>query len=264
MSRVRALALLTALALVFVACSDDNGGDNELGLRKEGTLTVGSNIAYAPFESYEAGEKAVGFDVDLMREVAERLELEVRFVNNPSFDALIPSLVDGQYDVVISAMTINDERKKQINFSDPYFSADQSLAVNVEQTPDLDSADKLTTDMVIGVEKGTTGADYAQENFKDKVKEIRIFEDTQGSLGDLATGRVQAVVNDFPVSAFAAETQFKDVLKVVQRFETGENYGIGVAKESSELLDAVNEALDEIRADGTYDEIFAKWFGAEE
>lgn len=260
MRRLRLLSFLVVPLVVLTACGDD--GDNELGLTDEGVLTVGSNIAYAPFESYESGDKAVGFDIELVTAIAENLGLEVRFVNNPSFDALIPSLEDGQYDAVVSAMTINDERKEKINFSDPYFEADQSLAVNVEETPDLDSADKLTTEMVVGVEKGTTGADYAEENFKDKVKEIRTFEDTQGSLGDLAAGRIQAVVNDFPVSAYAAQTQFKDVIRVAQRFETGEQYGIGVAKDNTELLDAVNGALADLRADGTYDRIFEKWFGA--
>lgn len=255
----RIISFLVVPLIVLAACGD--GDDNELGLKEDGVLTVGSNIAFAPFESYESGDKEIGFDIELMTAIAENLDLEVKFVNNNSFDALIPSLEDGQYDAVISAMTINDERKQQIDFSDPYFEADQSLTVNIEETPDLDSVDKLTKDMVIGVEKGTTGADYAEENFKDSVKEIRIFEDTQGSLGDLVAGRIQAVVNDFPVSAYAAETQFKGVIEVVQRLTTNEQYGIGVAKGNPELLDAINGALADLKADGTYDTIFEKWFG---
>lgn len=274
MRRFRWFSLLAILVLVFGACSDDGktttGGDatdgapdaGDLDLKEEGVLTVGSNIAYAPFESLEGGEEPVGFDIELMTAIAEGMGLEVKFENNPSFDALIPSLEDGQYDAVISAMTINDERKEKLDFSDPYFEADQSLTVNIEETPDLDSAEKLTTEMVIGVEKGTTGAEYAETNFADKVKEIRVFEDSQGSLGDLAAGRIQAVVNDFPVSAYAAETEFKDVIKVVERFTTNEQYGIGVAKGSAALLEAINEQLAELRANGTYDEIFEKWFGA--
>lgn len=278
MRRFRFLSVLfaAALALSFSACDDDtttradgdpepaeNGGDDagDLGLRNEGVLTVGSNVAYAPFESFESGEQAVGFDVDVMTAIAEGLGLELNFQNNPSFDALIPSLEDGQYDAVISAMTINDERKEKIDFSDPYFEADQSLTVNIEETPDLDSADKLTGDMVIGVEKGTTGADYAEENFGDTVREIRVFDDTQGSLGDLAAGRIQAVVNDFPVSAFAAQGEFKGVIAVVERFETEEQYGIGVAKGNDALREAINEQLAELRESGEYDEIFEKWFG---
>src|ERR1700752_5233274 len=147
--RVRWFSLVMIPALVFAACSSSD--DNKLGVKKDGVLTVGSNIAYAPFESYKAGEEGIGFDVELITAIAKGLGLEINLVNNPSFDALIPSLQDGHYDAVISAMTINDERKKQINFSDPYFEADQSFTVNIEKTPDLDSSEKLTSDMVIGV-----------------------------------------------------------------------------------------------------------------
>lgn len=231
----------------------------ELELKDEGVLTVGSNIAYAPFESYEDGDTPVGFDVELMTAIAERRELEPRFVNNPSFDALIPNLQDGQYDAVISAMTITDERRNEVDFSDPYFEADQSLTVQADS--EIASTGDLTEDHVIGVERGTTGAAYAEENFGDCVKEIRTFPDTPASLGDLAAGRVDAVINDFPVSAFAAQGEFQDQIAVVQRLETGEQYGIAVRKDNTPLLDAINEALAEMRADGTYDQIFQKWFG---
>lgn len=259
MRRLRLLALLVLPLLVLSACNGDDD-DNELGLREGGELIVGSNIAYAPFESLEGGDP-VGFDIDLMTEVAERLELEVRFVNNPSFDALIPSLQDGQYDAIISAMTITAERAEEIAFSDPYFEADQSLIVNASETPDLRASTDLGADDVIGVERGTTGQFYAEENFGDVVAEVRIFEDTPSALSDLEAGRIQAALIDFPVAAFAAETEFEGVLEVVERFTTDEQYGIGVAQDNQELLDAINEALAEMRADGTYDEIFEKWFG---
>jgi ABC-type amino acid transport substrate-binding protein len=241
------------------ATTTTSGGaaGGEARLQDDGTLTVGSNVAYAPFEFLEAGQPT-GFDIELITEIAKRMDLEVSIQNDPSFDALIPKLIDGQYDVVISAMTITDARAEQISFSDPYFDSDQSFTINVEEDPGL-TPETLEEGMVIGVERGTTGAAYAEENC-DGV-EIRIFDNTEQSLGDLANGRVDAVINDFPVSAFATQGQFEGILEVVTVFRTGEQYGIGVAKDNPALLAQVDEALAEVREDGTYDRIFEKWFG---
>ncbi len=264
-SRAALLTLLVPFALVAAGCGGDDGDadggqGSGLPLKEPGVLTVGSNVAFAPFEYLEAGEP-VGFDIDLAGEIADRMGLELEIVDNPSFDALIPAIQDGQYDIVIAAVTILPEREEVIDFSDPYIDADQGLVVNVEQTPDVTSSADLTSDMVLGAQRNTTSSSYAEEHFGDVVGEIRLFDQTPEALADLAVGRIQVVVADFPAAAFATQTEYKGQLEVVERLTTGEQYGIVVSEDKPEILDEVNRILAEMKEDGTYDEIFAKWFG---
>lgn len=263
-SRAVLLSLLLPVALIAASCGGDDGdgdgGDSALPVKEQGVLTVGSNVAFAPFEYLEAGEP-VGFDIDLAQEIADRMGLELEIVDNPSFDALIPALQDGQYDIVIAAVTILPEREEVIDFSEPYIEADQGLVINLEQTPDVASSADLTSDMILGAQRNTTSSAYAEENFADQVAEIRLFDQTPEALADLAVGRIQVVVADFPAAAFATQTEYEDQLAVVDRLTTGEQYGIAVSQDKPEILEEVNRILAEMQADGTYDEIFAKWFG---
>jgi ABC-type amino acid transport substrate-binding protein len=273
-SRWTILTVAVVIALTATACGsggaassegDGSGGStsgtsSDVGLKEPGTLTVGANVAYAPFEYLEGGQP-VGFSIDLANEIGERLGLDVRIVDNPSFDALIPALQDGQYDVLISTVTITEEREEVVNFSRPYLDADQSLVVNTELTPDVGSVDDLPGDAVIGVQKNTTSARYAEENLADQVREIRSYDGTPEALQDLAVGRVQGVVTDIGAAAYAAETQYGGVLKVVQRLETGENLGIVVREGDKPMLRSINGALKEMEDDGTLARLEKKWFG---
>lgn len=263
-SRAVLLSLLLPVALIAASCGGDDGDGNgdgsALPLKEQGVLTVGSNVAFAPFEYLEAGEP-VGFDIDIAAEIADRLGLELEIVDNPSFDALIPALQDGRYDIVIAAVTIKPDREEVIDFTEPYFDADQGLVINLEETPDVASTADLTSDMIVGAQRNTTSSTYAEENLADLVAEIRLFDQTPEALADLAVARIQVVVADFPAAAYATQTEYKDQLAVVERLTTGEQYGIAVSQDKREILDAVNKILAEMHDDGTYDEIFAKWFG---
>src|SRR5918992_2218290 len=135
------LALLTvavALAVPVVACGgdDDDGGAPATGgvtTVEEGVLTVGSDIPFPPFEFRESGE-LTGFEVELVEELARRLDLRVRWVDN-AFDTIFTQLAAGRYDVVASATTITEERQQMVDFTDPYYAAQQALTVNTERTP---------------------------------------------------------------------------------------------------------------------------------
>jgi ABC-type amino acid transport substrate-binding protein len=263
--------VVVVVALAVTACGSGgaaspgdggstSGSSDNLELKEPGTLTVGANVAYAPFEYLEGGQP-VGFSIDLANEIGDRLGLDVRIVDNPSFDALIPALQDGQYDVLISTVTITEEREEVVDFSEPYLDADQSLVVNTERTPDVSSVDDLPDDAVIGVQKNTTSARYVEENLVDQVGEVRSYDGTPEALQDLAVGRVQGVVTDIGAAAYAAETQYGGILEVVQRLETGENLGIVVRKGDEPMLRAINGALREIKEDGTMARLEEKWFG---
>ncbi|WP_053058166.1 basic amino acid ABC transporter substrate-binding protein [Rubrobacter aplysinae] len=270
--RVPALAIMLVLTLALVAgCGGGSGsgdGGNGGGGGDTGggggtssggggqEITVASNIAYPPFEFNEGGEPT-GFDIDLMRAVAERAGYEVNF-QNVRFDGIVQGLSSGQYDAAISAMTITPERQEQVAFSEPYFNADQSLLVaqgsGIESTDDLGEA-------TVGVESGTTGALEAQELEEESgVGNVRTFNTVTDAFNALENGQIDAVINDFPVSQDRVEQS--EGLEIVENIPTGEQYGIAFPQDS-ELVQPMNEALAEIKEDGTYAEIYEKWFGQE-
>jgi len=278
------LALIAALALLLTACgggdegdtSDgatdadggaeeteateeevtEDGGDGaaagDLGLLNEGVITVGSDIAFEPFEFIQDGEPA-GFDIDLMNEIADRLGLEVEYVN-ASFDTIFTQLAAGDFDAIISAITITEERDQTIDFTDPYFAANQAVAVTTDG-PDVASEDDLAG-LQVAVQAGTTGLDYANENFTEST--IVEFPTSEAAFTALESGQVDAVFIDLPVVSARVETS--ENVELALEVDTGELYGIGVQDGNAALRDALNEQLADIIADGTYEEIYSRWF----
>ena len=259
--------LVFALALALVAgCGSSgsgsnggggggNGGDTGGGDLGGKQVKVASDIAYQPFEFTKNG-KTVGFDIDLMREIGKRAGFEPQF-QNVTFDGIIQGLGSNLYDSAISAMTITPEREKQIDFSKPYFNADQSLMVQkgskIKSTNDLSGK-------TVGVQIGTTGAMEANKLKKNgKVGQVRTFDTITDAFAALQNGQIDAIINDFPVSAYRAKTS-NGSLVIVQTIPTGEQYGIAFPKDS-ELLKPTNKALAEIKKDGTYAKLYKKWFG---
>ncbi len=220
----------------------------------EGTLTVCSDIPYAPFE-FEEGGALTGFDIELMRGMAEQLGLEAEFVDT-DFDGIIPSLLAGGCDAIASAMTITDERAEQVDFSEPYFDADQSLLVSADDEETYATLDALEG-AIIGVQASTTGEAYATENTPEGAT-IQSFPDADSLFLALEGGQIDAILQDLPVNGYRATQE--DSVVVTETFETGEQYGFAMAKDST-LVEPVNEALAALREDGTYDEQYETWFG---
>ncbi len=249
-------ALVLAIALVLAGCGGGGGGGDQGGGGGGEQITVASDIAYPPFESTKNG-RPVGFDIDLMREIGKRAGFTPEF-KNVTFDGIIPGLGNNLYDAAISAMTITEERAQKVDFSEPYFNADQSLLV--QSGSPIKSVDDIG-DATVGVQIGTTGALKAQE-FKQQGKiggEIRTFDTVTDAFSALENGQVDAIINDLPVSLDKAN-QSDGTLKVVQNIPTGETYGIAFPKDS-ELVEPVNKALQEIKDDGTYAKIYEEWIG---
>lgn len=257
------LVLAVALALVLAACGG-NGDGGEQGEGGEGTdgveggqVTVASEISYRPFEFTEGGEPT-GFDIDLMNEISDRAGFAVEY-QNVGFDGIVQGLNTGLYEVAISAMTITPERAEQVDFSEPYFNADQSLLV--QGGSDIQSTDDLA-EANVGVQIGTTGASETESLREEgQVAEVTTFDTVEDAFTALENGQVDAVINDFPVSADRVEVTGAD-LEIVETIPTGEQYGIAFPQDS-ELIDPVNEALAEIKEDGTYAGIYEEWFGQE-
>jgi len=223
-----------------------------------GTLTIGTNAEYPPFESVDDQGAIVGFDPEIIAAIADAAGFDYELVNT-RWDGIFVALSQGEFDAVISAATITDERKQTVDFSDPYFNAGQMIAV--KKGSDITGPDDLVEGVRVGVQLGTTGDIWASDNTSAEV--VRYDEITL-AFQALGNGDVDAVLNDGPTSAdiIKANPQL-DATLVGEPF-TDEFYGIAVRKNAPEVLNAINEGLAAIRESGVYDEIYQKWFGAPE
>lgn len=247
------IVLLAALGLVATACGGSSSG--EFGLVTEDTLTICTDVPYPPMEFEDASAPGgyTGFDIELVRAIAEDLGLELA-VATPGWDAITSGLAMESSDCDMSAasITITPEREENIDFSDAYFSAEQSLLVSADSS--FNSAGDLGA---IAVQSGTTGALYAEENLSNP---LISFEGSGDLYLALAAGEVDGVITDL-VGNQGYVDENSGVAAVIQTWETDEEYGFAVQEEGSEkLLEAVNESLAKLRDDGTYDTIYNEWF----
>jgi polar amino acid transport system substrate-binding protein len=234
----------------------ETGAIPEFSTLEEGVLQVGSCLDYPPFEVVRDGDER-GFDVDLTEEIATRLDLEVEWIT-ANFDTIFTAVAGGQFDMVAAAATITTKREREVDFSDPYFNSRQALVVNTAETPDLSSTDQLASGDVVGVQRGTTGQAWAEENLVPNGIQLQTFTSATDGLRALEGGAMTAFVADEP---FVAEA-IADLsgLEVVEGIDTDEQYGLAFSPENPELRDAVNVVLAEIIADGTYQTIYERWF----
>jgi polar amino acid transport system substrate-binding protein len=255
MKHLRITAVLVlAFALFASACSDDSADTSPLGLVNEGTLTVCTDSPYPPME-FEVDGEFTGFDIELMRAIADDLGLETTIVNI-GFDPITSGLAmeAGDCDIAASSITITEEREENIDFSEGYFSGDQSL-LTVSSSGIASLAD--TAGRNLGVQTGTTGEEYANANASGA--SILSFENPGDLILALTAGEVDAVLQDIVTNGDASLNNADFVL--VEIYTTDEFYGFAVKEEGAEdLLAAVNDSLANVRDAGTYDEIYAEFF----
>jgi len=260
----KALAVTAALGLALTACGssddDDPKGDTALDLVKSGTLTVCSDVPYAPFEDFDEDAESgfTGFDVDLVAAIAEGLDLEL-VIRDSDFEALQSGLLlnGKQCDLGASAMTITDERKENLLFTDGYYTSQQSLLVPADSdiTAIADLAGKK-----VGVQKGTTGETYTKENAPEADR-IQYSDDGKLYLA-LKAGQIDAILQDLPVNIeHQRDPKEPGRFKVVETYDTAENYGFAARKDNSALIDAINAELKSLRDSGEYQTIFDTYFG---
>lgn len=268
---MRLLAVLGALLILFAACGSpdevgDDGGTEPGGgggrkepafqTLEEGTLTVGSCLDYRPFEFFEKGaDEPTGFDVELTNAIADELGLQVEWVR-ADFDTIFTAVDAGEFDMVAAASTITPARQKTVDFSDPYYNARQALTVTSDSG--IKSTDELGEGDVVGVQKGTTGKAWAEENLVPNGVEIKTFQLAPEAFTDLESEAIQGVLNDEPSSA--AEIEGRPGLEIAESIDTNENYGLAFSKDNPDLTLAVNEALQAVIDSGKYEEIFEKYF----
>jgi polar amino acid transport system substrate-binding protein len=257
-----ATATTAGLVLVVAGCSSSSGGSAGATVKgvhvvKAGQLTTCTHLPYPPFQS-EVGGKVQGFDVSLIDLVAKNLGVKQQIVDTPFENFKTGAFLNsGQCDLAAAGMTITPERKKNVDFSDPYFEATQ--AVLVARSSGLTSlADVKVKGKKLGAQAQTTGEDYAKSKGYDPIS----FESSDAVLNGLRTGQVQAVVIDYPVvQGWLKDKANADKFRIVDNLKTGEQYGFTVKKGNKPLLDAINKALKDAKADGTYKKIYEKWIG---
>ncbi|WP_043845489.1 ABC transporter substrate-binding protein [Crystallibacter crystallopoietes] len=250
-SALFAAAGVTAIALS--GCSAQASAENSLGTISPGELRVGTLTDAKPYAYIEGGEQK-GFDVDMLREVAKRLDLDVEFVNQ-EFSALLPSVANGQLDVATASISNTEERRKVVDFSDTYFIGYISVLANPESGIGEDP--KSLAGKRLGIVQGTIQDAYAQKNFTGA--ELVRFPDNNAAVSAMKSGTIDAHFLDFPVAedyAAANEGMTVAINVPVPEFPVG----FAVNKNDSELKEAINQELKEIIADGTWLEIEKGYF----
>ena len=241
---LRKIIIITSLLLLFllaiISCS-----------KKQNKLYVGTNAEFVPFE-YRDGDNIVGFDVDLINEVAKIIKQDIEFVDM-AFDGLLPALQSKKIDIIIAGMTATEERKKFVNFSEPYYNSQQSILVHRDNN-DIIGFDSLEGKNV-GVVLGYTGDLIVSEmsNVNDQK-----YGATSEAVIALKSKKVDAVVLDYePAKRYFNQN---DDLKLILTDSVNEEYAIAMRKEDTELLKKVNDALKTVKDNGTYDMLIEKYF----
>ena len=273
--RVRVLiAALAVTALLGAACSN---GSSSAGpgaapttsasaaftTIKSGFITVGSCLDYAPFETVK-GKNPIGFDVELTDAIAAKLGYDKNHVSwvKASFNTIFTSVAQGNFDVVAAAVTATGktgaQRAQVVSFSDYYYNSLQSLAVNSANSPNITSPDQLVKGDSVGVQKGTTGFQWAVDNLQSKGVQIRTYTSATDAFRDLSAGNLTGVINDEP-SSYAIAATMTDV-KVVAPIDTNEKYAFALSPTNTALVTAWNDGLKQVVADGEYATIFQKYF----
>ncbi len=215
-------------------------------------LKVGTDATYAPFETIDASGNYVGFDMEFIKLVADELGVELE-LQNVGWDGIIPGLMNGNYDCLISAMTITAERKKQIAFSIPYFSIRQAIVVK-ENNNSVKTPDDLIG-RTVAVQNGTTGDLYAS---KIKNAKMKRFDTNPQAVQELINNNADAAVMDDLVAYDAIKSSKGLKVVPIENIEQ-EDYGIGIRKDNQQLIDKINKAIEAIQENGKLDELIAKY-----
>ena len=220
-----------------------------------GKLTMSTNAAFPPYEMTTDSGELEGIDIEVAGAIAKKLGLELQ-VDDMDFDAALLAAQNGKSDMVMAGVTVTDERLKVMDFSDTYAEGIQSIIV--PEDSDIASADDLTG-KAIGTQRGTTGYIYCTDDFGED--NVIAYDDGLTAVQALNNGQVDAVVIDnAPAKSFV---EANPGLKILDTAYAQEDYAIGVAKGNTQLLDAINGALEELEADGTLQAIVDKYITAE-
>ena len=253
------LAVLLAAKMIcisFVACSSEKKSDDtNTDANTQETLTMATSAEFPPYE-YKEGDKVVGIDAEVAQAIADKLGMKLEIVDT-KFDAIIPGVQSGKYDMGMAGMTVTPEREQSVAFSDSYATGIQSIIV--KQGSDIKSVDDLSEKTKIGVQLGTTGDIYAKDDFGDEA--VQEYDKGADAVQALLAGKIDCVIIDNePAKSFVAANEGLEILKTSY---AEEDYAICFKKDNTELQKKVNDALKELIADGTLQKIVNKYITAD-
>ena len=253
LKKIGSVLLVAACVFSLAACgSKKDSGESEDG-GKADKLVMATNAEFPPYE-YHEGDEIVGIDAEIAEAIAEELGMELE-IEDMAFDSIIPAVTAGKADIGVAGMTVTEDRKESVDFSEPYTTATQ--VVIVKEDSDIAGPDDLVGKKV-GVQLGTTGDIYASDIEDATVEQYnKGFEAVQA----LTQGKIDAVVIDGqPAKEFVKEAEG---LKILDEAFTEEEYAIAIAKDNTELKDQINDALAKLKDSGKLDEIIGKYIKAD-
>lgn len=240
------IPLLAGCGSASAASADDPAGK---------TLNVATDTSFVPFE-FKEGDSYTGFDIELWKAIAKDIGVEYK-LQPMDFNGILPALQTGQVDVALAGITITDERKQAIDFSDGYY--DSGFSVMVRSDSDITGFDDLAG-KTVAMKTGTSAAEWAKKNLPDTT--IKLFPNIDNAYLELQAGGVDAAIHDTPNVMYYINKNGNGKVKKVGQQEQAQQYGIAFPKGSA-LTAKVNKALKDLKADGTYNTLYKKWFGEE-
>lgn len=264
-SKKMTAAAVACASSLFLATSlfsaESNPAPKQDVVKAEKVLRVGSLTVYAPFEYRDSktGEY-VGFDMDLIREVGRRTGYKIEIVSM-SLDGLVPALMAGNIDAAVSALTITPERSEKVDFTKPYINAGLTVMTTKQNAPEINSIDDLRNKKLCA-EIGSSGALFMK---RIPGAEVVSYNSAAEAFLELNQGGCYAMLNDSPVNKYFLKTNASQSMNLVERpfVASDDFYGIAVQKGDAKLLKMLDDTLDEMKKDGSFDAIYAKWFGSE-
>ena len=255
LKKIAVIILSAALVVALAACGSSKDSDSNKSSCKAGTLTMGTNASFPPYEYVDDNGKIVGIDAEIAQAIADKLGMKLE-IKDMEFESLVPAVKAKSIDLALAGMTVNEERKQSVNFSDSYSTGVQ--VVIVKENSEIKTVDDLKGKK-IGVQAGTTSDTYCSEDFGEE--NVKQFSNGSLAVAALANGQVDCVVIDNePAKNYVAANSG---LKILDTEYVTEDYAIAISKDNDELLKKVNNALKELKEDGTVDKIVGKYIKAE-
>ncbi len=255
LKKIAAIILSAALVVALAACGSSKDSDSNKSSGKAETLTMGTNASFPPYEYVDDNGKIVGIDAEIAQAIADKLGMKLE-IKDMEFESLIPAVKSKSIDLVLAGMTVNEERKQSVNFSDSYSTGVQ--VVIVKENSEIKTVDDLKGKK-IGVQAGTTGDAYCSDDFGEE--NVKQFSNGSLAVAALANGQVDCVVIDNePAKNYVAANSG---LKILDTEYVTEDYAIAISKDNDDLLKKVNDALKELKDDGTVGKIVGKYIKAE-
>ncbi len=249
----RVFTFMFAVSLL-AGCAGSQSENTLAQIKELGEVSFAMSGGYPPFNYYDEDGKLVGFDVDIATEVARRMGVKVKHVTT-AWDGILEGLIGGRYDGILGSMAITPERLERVDFSDPYYLDGAQLLVrkdsNINGPEDLQDA-------TVALVTGTTFEKDAEKI--EGITDVKLFEDDNQTLDELRNGRVDGVITGYFVAVNAVK-EFPEDFKLAGKRIREEKIAVAVRKGNEEFLEAINKALADMKADGTYAEISKKWFG---